>query len=131
MQNVTLRMADELVESLDEEADNHDLSRSEYIRNILHDRHDESALQRENEQLRAQVDDLQSQLVAANTRIDDANELVEFVEEERDLRPYRERRLIKRELEEDKRRNAGIMRRLAWWVRGGPDISDEELDNRL
>lgn len=49
---------------------------------------------------RAQVDELRSQLMAANHRIDAANELVEYVETEQS---YRE---------------AGLMTRAKWWLLG-------------
>ena len=115
MQNVTLRMEDDLVESLDAEADDRDLSRSEYIRNILASRHDESALQRKNDQLQAQVDDLRSQLQATNQRIETTNELVEYVEEQR---------LAENRAEQ--RRHANVLRRSWWWLTGVPEEDEDD-----
>lgn len=40
MQNVTLRLREETIDALDGEADEHDVSRSEYIREIVADRHE-------------------------------------------------------------------------------------------
>lgn len=114
MQNVTLRMDEEFVETLDSEADDRDLSRSDYIRNILQSRHDTSDLQREIDALQRKNNELRSQLQAANQRIDASNELVEYVEEQREMENSRE-----------ERRHANVLRRGWWWLAGTPESGDE------
>lgn len=59
------------------------------------------------ESLEARVEELRNELAAANRRIDSANELVEYVEEERSL--------------EQRRRQAGIVTRARWWLTGMPE----------
>lgn len=114
MQNVTLRMDEEFVETLDSEADERGLSRSDYIRNILKSRDDTNELQREIDALQRKNGDLRSQLQAANQRIDASNEIVEYVEEQRELESSRE-----------ERRHANVLRRGWWWLAGTPEADDE------
>jgi predicted transcriptional regulator len=63
MRSLTVRVPEELIDDLDEEADEHDSSRSEYIRQILGERH-------ETEELRAEVQQLQERLETREDRID-------------------------------------------------------------
>jgi len=60
----TIRLTETLLEEIDKEADERDLSRSEYLREILQERH------RANE-LADTVDDLRSQLDRREQRISD------------------------------------------------------------
>lgn len=114
MQNVTLRMDEDFVETLDAEADERDLSRSDYIRNILQSRDNANELQRKMDELQRKNDELRSQLQAANQRIDASNEIVEYVEEQREVEDKRE-----------KRSHANVLRRGWWWLTGTPE--DEEV----
>ncbi len=64
MQNVTVRLREELIDRLDDEADERGVSRSEYIRDILDERH-------RVEELETKVDRLQDRLDAREQRISD------------------------------------------------------------
>jgi metal-responsive CopG/Arc/MetJ family transcriptional regulator len=61
MQNVTLRIEADLVDELDQEADDRDRSRSEYIRQILRDRHEAENKRVEYDHLLARYNRLQDE----------------------------------------------------------------------
>ncbi|SEP30921.1 hypothetical protein SAMN04487948_1423 [Halogranum amylolyticum] len=69
-------------------------------------------------ELRTERDNLRRQLQAANSRMDDVQELVEYVEEERSLQPRREQR-----------RDAPIWTRAKRWVLGW-DRDDNETSDK-
>lgn len=104
----TIRMPEDLLDELEEEAEERGVSRADYIRSLLRQRTEYDELRRENERLR-------QQLQAVNSRQDDVGELVEYVEEERKIQQRRE-----------ERRDAPIWRRAKWWVfgRNGGSQSD-------
>lgn len=118
MPTLSLRMDGELIESLDEEADERDVTRSQYIRNILESRHEADELRQELDALQAQHDELQRQLAATNRRQEDVGELVEYVREEQQLQ--RERRDL-----ELRRAEANILTRWKWKLTGVPVDDDE------
>jgi predicted transcriptional regulator len=107
MAQITLRLDDDLLDELDEEAEEREVSRSQYIRDTLEsrDRADE---------LEARVDDLRRQLQEANAGNRDVDEIVAYVEEEREVRRRREKRIQRRE----ERRDAPAWRRAKWWLLG-------------
>jgi len=109
MKNVTVRLTEEYVETLDEEADDSDLSRAEYLRELIERGREAEATQQELEATQARVEDLRRQLQQANSRERDVDEIVTYVEEER-LDRQRER----------ERRRAPIWRRWKWYVFGTP-----------
>jgi len=61
MQNVTIRLEEDLVDELDLEADERSRNRSEYIRNLLKGRHESEVTQVEYDHLRARHDRLQDE----------------------------------------------------------------------
>ncbi|WP_394743182.1 hypothetical protein [Natronococcus roseus] len=63
---------------------------------------------------------LQRQLAVTNSRIDEVIELVEYVDEQRELERYRERR--ERMIDQ-----AGILTRAKWWLTGVP-VDGGELE---
>lgn len=67
MQNVTVRLREELIDRLDDEADERGVSRSEYIRDILDERH-------RVEEVEAEVDRLQDRLDAREQRISEVED---------------------------------------------------------
>jgi chromosome segregation ATPase len=67
MRNVTVRLHEDTIDDLDNEADERDISRSEYIRQILRERH-------ETEQLTEEVSTLQERLQTREERIDKLEE---------------------------------------------------------
>lgn len=125
METITLRVEADTLESLDAEADERGVSRSEYVRELLRTRHEADRLREEIEDLRgerdaaeARADDLRRQLRSANSRADDVDDLAEYVREERSLR--------RREAErERRRREASIIRRAKWWITGEPSADDD------
>lgn len=62
MNSITVRLPIELIEELESEADDLGVSRSEYIRETLQDRHDA-------EELREEVSDLRERLEAREERV--------------------------------------------------------------
>jgi predicted nuclease with TOPRIM domain len=75
-------------------------------------------IEEELKELRTERDNLRRQLQAANSRMDDVQELVEYVEEERSLQTRREQR-----------RDAPIWTRAKWWVLGR-DRDDNETSDK-
>ena len=76
-------------------------------------------LQEQNERLQTSRDDLQRQLAATNRRVDQHQELVDYVEEQRSLERYRARR-------EQMIDQAGMLTRWKWRLTGVPvDEQDE------
>lgn len=107
MRSVTIKLLDNTVDSLEEiAAEHYDGNRSDAIRELLEKG-------REYDDLQARHDELQRQLAAVNSRQNDVTELVEFVEEQRDLTRYQERR--QRQLDE-----ANILTRWKWKLTGVP-----------
>ena len=84
MTSISIRINDDLLESLNEEAEEQGVSRSEYIRATLEARHEADVLrskldelQAEYEELEARHEDLQQLLGAANERLETYSELQE------------------------------------------------------
>lgn len=107
MEAITIRLSEDLLESLDGEADEYEQSRSEYIREILRSRNEYDQLQDEYEDLERENERLRRQLEATNKRVDEHTELVEYIEQERSLQERRE-----------ERRNAPVWTRAKWWILG-------------
>jgi hypothetical protein len=110
MQQITLRIPEDTVAELDDEADEHGVSRSEYIRDILDSRHEHDG---DVDALRTQVDELQTELerVRNEKRLilserEEKQELARYVEDERRA--------------EQRWREAGLRTRLKWRVFGMP-----------
>ena len=121
MRSISLRLPEDLVDELDEEADDRGVARSEYVREVLRKRHDAHELREELEQAEARVEDLRRQLSAVNAREENVGELVEYVESEKRLTERRERR-------EAMRATAGVATRFRWWLTGGPDVESDDRD---
>lgn len=90
MQNVTIRLREDLVDDLDQEAEEADVSRSEYVRSILENRHKADELETEVDRLRerlesreARIEDLEEQL-ARRSQIEDKLDEVAMEVRERD-----------------------------------------------
>jgi chromosome segregation ATPase len=63
MKNLTVRVPESLIQDLDEEAEEEEMTRSEYIRQILQERH-------ETEELREEVQRLEERVESREDRID-------------------------------------------------------------
>lgn len=148
MNPTTLRLSENTLDTLADEADERGLSRSEYIREIIRERHEDNRLQ---DRLRAdyerqiadyedkirdyeeQIRDYEERIAnleTENERIrnekrlilkqrEENTELVEYVEEQRELTKYQERR---QRLLDD----ANILRRWKWKLTGVPVDPDDE-----
>lgn len=110
MDSITLRLQPSTKESLEGEAEERGVSRSEYIRNILRSRHELERLREQVADLERENDRLRQQLAATNRRVDQHQELVRYVQEERSLAQ-----------EQSRRRKAPVWRRAKWWILGEPN----------
>lgn len=110
MPQASARVSEELDTDIRAFADEHDLSRSDTIRELLSRGVEYDRVQTENDRLRRQ-------LQATNARQEDVGELVEYVEEERAIQQRRE-----------ERRDAPVWRRAKWWVLGRGDGSPASSD---
>jgi hypothetical protein len=117
MKNITVRLDESLIADLEEEADEHGVSRSEYIRNTLATRHEHdgeheeyeeriAALEREIADLEQENDRLKREKRLILEQREENTELIEYVQEERTL--------------ERRRAEAGILTRTKWWFTGMP-----------
>lgn len=104
MQTITLRLDENTVESLDEEADKRDVTRSEYVRTIIDQRHEYKRLQSEHERitdkLQGKIDRLENEKQTLISDRQERQELVRYVEDERTWRQQ------------------PLTTRLRWWLFG-------------
>ena len=128
MQRVTFKIPEETLGAVDDEADEEDVSRSEYLRMIVDSRHEADRLRSEVEDLRDEYEgklaEARNRATAANRENEQVEELANYVERERSMQ-------TKREIRDDKRSEAGVLTRASWWLTGGPKVSDEEMDEHL
>jgi predicted DNA-binding protein len=131
MKQTAHRLPEETIAELDQEADELGITRSEYVRKILENRHstavDESEyapkdaydeIQQENERLHRERRQLLEQR-------EEHSELVQFAQEERSLAQTREDREERREQRDERRRRVSIVQRGWWRVFGEPPLPDE------
>lgn len=97
MQQITLRIREDTLEALEEEAEERGVSRSEHIRDILDSRDDVEDLQTEVERLRREKRQILEQR-------EEATELVRYVEDELERR--------------ERRDTAPVWTRARWWLLG-------------
>ena len=97
---VTARVSDDLKDRIEAFSDEIDSTKAEAIRTLLERGLDFNEIKQENQRLK-------DQLAATNQRIDDTKELVEYVEEERELQRQRQQK-----------ENAPVWRRAKYWVFG-------------
>jgi metal-responsive CopG/Arc/MetJ family transcriptional regulator len=120
MDQITLRLPEDALESLEDEATDADVSRSEHLRDVLtsHIEHDEEESHPERvRELEARIDELEQETerLRREKRLileqrTEHNELIEYVEHERSLQERREDRL-----------DAPVWKRGYWWVFGRGD----------
>lgn len=111
MERLTIRVPEEIMEELEriQSADN--VSQSEAARRLLR-------RGSEYEEVRAERDRLERQYRQLIEQREEHTELVEYVEEERELKRQR-----------DRRRTAPVWRRAKWWLLGEPDGVQESADD--
>jgi len=115
MEQITLRVPADTLAALDDDADEHGVSRSEYIRDVLESRHEHTE---NTDELRERVDELETEL----ERVREEKRLIlQEREEKKELARYAE---TEREREQQ-RREAPAWRRAKWWLVGAPS---EERD---
>jgi chromosome segregation ATPase len=118
MAQTTLRLPSDMLDALDEEADEHDASRSKYIRDILASRHEHNGMRSEHTRRIAELERENERLHRERRQLleqrEEHQELVRHVEDEREDREYRR-----------ERRNAPVWRRAKWWVLGRSESESE------
>lgn len=103
MKNITIRLQSGLIDRLDEEADEHGVSRSEYVRQIIRERHDA-------EELSEKVDSLQD-------RLDSREERISELEEQLARRPQVEQKGDELAMEvRDESEPPFFVKRYRWWL---------------
>jgi predicted HicB family RNase H-like nuclease len=80
MQNVTVRLPEELTDELDAEADEQGVSRSEYIRETLQNRHEADELREEVSDLRDRLDAREERVSELETQLARRSEIKEKVD---------------------------------------------------
>jgi predicted HicB family RNase H-like nuclease len=80
MQNVTVRLPEKLVEELDAESDEQDVSRSEYIGETLQNRHETDDLREEVLDLRDRLDAREERVSELETQLARRSEIEEKVD---------------------------------------------------
>ena len=89
-------------------------NQAEAVRTCIEEYERAQQLEAELQQRDAKMQDLENQLMQANSRIDASNEIVEYVENEMDTQDRQERR-----------KQANIFRR-AWWKLAGVPSDENE-----
>lgn len=115
-----MRFNKDTVESLDAEAEERDLSRSEYLREIVRNRGMQIDVQERIQELETENERLKREKRKILSQREDNSELVEYAKSEREIRRQEEQRRREREA-------ASVFTRLRWWIRGRP-IEEWEKD---
>lgn len=97
---ITARVSDDLNNQIEAFSNEINGTKAEAIRTLLERGLDFNEIKRENQRLK-------DRLAATNQRIDNTKELVEYVQEERELQQQRRRK-----------ENAPVWRRAKWWIFG-------------
>lgn len=80
MQNVTIRLREELIDRLDEEATDKDISRSEYARQILDERHKSDELEQEVQQLTKRLESRENRIQELEEQLKRRSQIEEKVD---------------------------------------------------
>ena len=132
MGQISIRMSDDRIESLDRDAEDNGLTRAEFVRDLLESRNEPSETQAELEECRATVGELRSQLDELQTEVErlhrerrqlleqreENQELVKFAQEQRSVVRSREER-------ERERESANALKRAWWWAVGRPPPAED------
>lgn len=79
--SITIRLREELIEELDREAEDNDISRSEYVRQILQDRDEVDELREEIERLEERLNSREARIDELETQLRRRSQIEEKVEE--------------------------------------------------
>jgi len=102
MEQITLRVPPDMLESIDSEATEHDRDRSEHIREVLRTRNEVNELRKEVEELRTENERLHREKRQILEQREETKELVRYVEDELSWRQQ------------------GVLTRMKWWLTGKP-----------
>lgn len=103
MEAITLRLEQNTIKSLEDEADEHDITRSEYLRRIIERRSEYEEIDR----LRGELERVKNERNTLIQEREDTTAIVEYVDQERELEERRRRRQA-----------SPIWKRAKWWVFG-------------
>jgi hypothetical protein len=117
MEPITLRIESDTLEEIDDEAEQSDQTRAEYLREVIGNRHRHEQIQAEHEEIlrdyEQKVDELETELdrVHSEKRLileqrEENEKLVNYVETEKTLT--------------EKKAQAGVLTRTKWWLTGVP-----------
>lgn len=123
MEPITVRISEETLEEIETEIENKNISRAEYLREIIKNRHRHEQIQDEYEKklseleenlenLKIERDNLQKKLQEANNRVDSVNELVERVDKNQTIL--------------EKKAAAPLHKRIKWLVFGMDGSNQDE-----
>ena len=110
METLTLKVEVRTKAELEREAADQGVNRSAYVRGLIEARHEVDDLREQVREQETTINRLDNQLKAANSRIDDANDAIAYVDDER------------------RYRRAGLLTRFKWWVSGMPDDASVGAD---
>jgi metal-responsive CopG/Arc/MetJ family transcriptional regulator len=111
MKQITVRVPEDLLDDLEAEAEAADVSRSEYVRDVLRTREDTERLRERLESREDRIDELESQLAKRNQIEEKVDVLAKRVEESQLTYAEKRQRMIDR---------ASVAERLRWRVTGVP-----------
>jgi chromosome segregation ATPase len=80
-ETITIRIDGDLIDSLDAEAEDRDVTRSEYVRQILKDRRESDELREEIESLREQLDRRQERIETLEEQLAKRSNIEEKIED--------------------------------------------------
>ena len=122
MEQITVRLPEGMLEGLDEEADEHGVSRSEYIRTTLESRHEHDANTAEYE---AEVDRLRDEVAELERNVERLRNEKQLILQEREEKAELAAYVEEERTVEQQWRQAGLGTKLKWRVFGMPDDADE------
>jgi Arc/MetJ-type ribon-helix-helix transcriptional regulator len=115
MSRFTIRLDDDLTETIEDAVERGEFdTKAEAVRHYLRRGLGRDDVEAELEAVKAERDELRNQLQAVTRQQRDVDDLVEYVEEERQL----QRRRADRERQKE---TANVLRRAKWWLTGMPD----------
>ena len=119
-ESVTFKLDAETLKEIDQETDERDITRSEYLREIIDSRYKTDDLQAEIRAREQMIERLENEKRTLIQNRKEHTELVEYVQEEREIQRQRQNL-------EYQRAEAGLLTRTKWWMFGmkSDDTSDQ------
>jgi uncharacterized coiled-coil DUF342 family protein len=116
MDSITIRLPEETLEEIEQEAESRDLSKSEVIREWFRERDE---LQSEYEELQSEYEELQTECDRLHR---ERRQLLEHREEHTEL----VRTVERQQSLAERKASAGLMTRAKWWFTGVPAEGSDE-----